>query len=202
MLWIFTLSLLWWVNISFLLIIKQIQPWACGCDCSFWLYSGAKPWGSSERPQGNCGSLMVSPSSTLLSFVFWSLDLRGKSTYQKEDTLFLKLDPQGNVNEPFFSFSLDLTKVIQFSSVTQSCQILCNLSITNFRSLLKLMSIELVMPSNHLFLIVPFSSCLQSFPASGSFPVSQFFTSGSQRIGVSASASVLPMIIQDWFPLG
>ena len=48
----------------------------------------------------------------------------------------------------------------------------------------------------------PFSSFLQSFPASGSFPVSQFFISGGQRIGVSASASVLPMNIQDWFPLG
>ena len=50
--------------------------------------------------------------------------------------------------------------------------------------------------------VVPFSSCLQSFPVSGSFPVSQFFTSGGQSIGVSASASVLPMNIQDWFPLG
>ena len=48
---------------------------------------------------------------------------------------------------------------------------------------------------------VPFSR-LQSFPASGSFQISQFFTSGGQRIGVSASASVLPMNIQDWFPLG
>ena len=47
-----------------------------------------------------------------------------------------------------------------------------------------------------------FSSCLQSFPESGSFPMSQFFTSGGQSIGVSASASVLPMNIQDWFPLG
>ena len=48
--------------------------------------------------------------------------------------------------------------------------------------------------------VVPFSSCLQSFPASGSCPVSQFFTSGGQNIG--ASASVLAMNIQDWFPLG
>ena len=48
----------------------------------------------------------------------------------------------------------------------------------------------------------PFSSCLQSFPASGSFPVSQLFRSGGQSIGVSASASVLPMNTQDWFPLG
>ena len=50
--------------------------------------------------------------------------------------------------------------------------------------------------------VVPFSSCLQSFPASGSFPMSQLFSSGGQSIGVSATASVLPMNIQDWFPLG
>ena len=50
--------------------------------------------------------------------------------------------------------------------------------------------------------VISFSSCLQSWPASGSFPMSQFFTSGGQRIGVSASASVLPMNIHDWIPLG
>ena len=50
--------------------------------------------------------------------------------------------------------------------------------------------------------VVPFSSRLQSFPASGSFPISPFFASGGQSIGVSASASVLLMNIQDWFPLG
>ena len=50
--------------------------------------------------------------------------------------------------------------------------------------------------------VIPFSSCLQSFPASGSFPMSQFFKSGGQSNGVSTSTSVLPMSIQDWFPLG
>ena len=50
--------------------------------------------------------------------------------------------------------------------------------------------------------VIPFPSCLQSFPASGSFQKSQFFTSGGQSIGVSASASVLPVNIQDWFPPG
>ena len=50
--------------------------------------------------------------------------------------------------------------------------------------------------------VIPFSSRLQSFPASGSFQMSQFFASGGQSIGVSASASVLPMNIQHWFPLG
>ena len=50
--------------------------------------------------------------------------------------------------------------------------------------------------------VIPFSSCLQSFPAPGSFLVSQFFTSGGQSIGVSAASSVFPVNIQDWFPLG
>ena len=50
--------------------------------------------------------------------------------------------------------------------------------------------------------VIPFSSHLHSFPASGSFPMSQFFTSGGQSIGVSASAWALPMNIQDWYPLG
>ena len=50
--------------------------------------------------------------------------------------------------------------------------------------------------------VIPFSSCLQSFPASGAFQISQFFTSGGQSVGVSASAWVLPMNIQDWSPLG
>ena len=58
-----------------------------------------------------------------------------------------------------------------------------------------------VMPSNHLISDVPFSSLLKSFPASGSFQISQFFPSGGQSIGVSASASVLPLNIQEWFPL-
>ena len=83
---------------------------------------------------------------------------------------------------------------------TTACQ--ASLSITNSQNLPKLMSIESVMPSNHLILCVPFSSCLESFPASGSFPMSQLFTSGGQSIGVSASASILLMSIQDWFPLG
>ena len=73
-----------------------------------------------------------------------------------------------------------------------------SLSITNSRSLVKLMSIESVMPSNRLILCHP----LPSFPASGSFQMSLFFASGGQSIGVSALASVLPMNIQDLFPLG
>ena len=78
---------------------------------------------------------------------------------------------------------------------TAACQ--ASLSITKSWNLLKLMSIESVMPSTISSSVVLFSSCLQSFPASGSFQMSQLFTSGGQSIRVSASASVLPMNIQD-----
>ena len=101
--------------------------------------------------------------------------------------------------------------MIQFSSVAQSCLTLCDpmnctcqasLSITSSQSLPKLMSIESVMPSSYLILCHSFSYCPQSFPASESFSMSRLFTSGGQSIGASASASVLPVNIQDWFPLG
>ena len=107
----------------------------------------------------------------------------------------------------------DKSKTISISSVqslswvwlfatswTAACQ--ASLSITNSQCLLKLMSIESVIPSSHLILCLPLSSHLQSFPASGSFQISQFFPLGGQSIGVSDSASVLPMNIQDWSPLG
>ena len=77
-----------------------------------------------------------------------------------------------------------------------------SLSFTISWSLLRLMSIELLMPSNHVILCRPLLLLPQSFPASRSFPVSQLFVSGGQSIGVSALASVLPMNIQDLFPLG
>ena len=85
-----------------------------------------------------------------------------------------------------------------------------SLFITISRSLLKLMSIKSMMPSNHFILchptisysVVPLSSCLQSFPTSGSFLITQFFASCGQSTGASSSVSVLSMNIQDWFPLG
>ena len=104
-----------------------------------------------------------------------------------------------------------LISFIQFSSVTQLCLTLCdpmNCSTPGLpvhhqlQSLLKLMSIESVMPSNHLILHRPFSSHFQSFPVSGSFQMSWLFASGGQSTGVSVSTSVLPVNIQDQFPLG
>ena len=77
-----------------------------------------------------------------------------------------------------------------------------SLSNTYCRSLPKPMSIEWVMPSTHLILCCPLSSCPESCPASGSFQMSQLFASGGQSIGVSALTSVLPMNTQDQSPLG
>ena len=76
------------------------------------------------------------------------------------------------------------------------------LSITNSWNSLKLMSIESVITSNHLILCCPLLLLPLIFPSIRSFPVSQFFASGGQIVGVSASALVLPMNIQHWFPLG
>ena len=75
-----------------------------------------------------------------------------------------------------------------------------SLFITNSRSLLKLMSIKSVMPSSHLILCHPFSSCPQSLPASKSFPMSQLFAWGGQSTGVSALASFLPRKSDGWSP--
>ena len=99
-----------------------------------------------------------------------------------------------------------------FSSVAQSCPILCDLMNCSMPGLPVHHQLpeftqthvhwvgDFIQPSHPLS--IPFSSCPQSFPASGSFQMSQLFTSGAQSFGVSASASVLPMITQDWSPLG
>ena len=97
-----------------------------------------------------------------------------------------------------------------FSSVAQSCPTRCNpmdCSTSGFSVHLQLSEpaqthvhwVSDAIQSSHP--VIPFSSCLRPFPASGSFSMSQFFTSGDQSIGASASASVLPMNIQDWFLL-
>ena len=86
---------------------------------------------------------------------------------------------------------------VQLFVTPQTAARQASLSITKSWSLLKLMSIESVMPSNHLILCRPLLLCLQPSPASGSFQMTEFFASGGQSIEVSASASVLPVNIQD-----
>ena len=98
---------------------------------------------------------------------------------------------------------------LQFSSVSQSCPILCHLQHTRLRCPSPTpRACSNSCPSSrwcHPTIwssVVPFSSCPQSLPASSSFLMSQLFASDGQSIGVSASASVLPMSTQDWSPLG
>ena len=108
----------------------------------------------------------------------------------------------GTLVKLYIQFSLvqSLSRVQLFATPwITACQ--ASLSITNSRSLPKPMSIESV-DSTLSSSVVPFSSCPQFFPASGSSQMSQLFTSGGQSIGISVSTSILPMNIQDWFPLG
>ena len=95
---------------------------------------------------------------------------------------------------------LCLTCVWLFASWTAACQ--ASLSFTNSRSMLKLMSVESVMPSSHLILCHPLLLLPSIFPSIRVFAMSLLFPSDGQSIGASASASVLPMNIQDGFPLG
>ena len=92
-----------------------------------------------------------------------------------------------------------------FVVVQLLCPTICNCidwSTPGFPVLHYLLEFESVMLSNHLILCHPFSSCSQSFPASGSFPMRWLLASGGQSTGASASASVLPVNFQGWFPLG
>ena len=98
-----------------------------------------------------------------------------------------------------FSSFQSLGRVWPFATRwTAACQ--TSLYITNSQSLLKLISIDSVMPSNHLMLCVPFLLPHSIFPSKRSFQMSQLFASDGQSIGVSASTSDFPMNIQDWFP--
>ena len=100
-----------------------------------------------------------------------------------------------------FYVSVQLLSHVQLFVTPWTAILQASLSITNSWSPPKPMSIESLMPSNHLIPCLPFSSCPQSFPASRSFPVSQLFASGGQSAAVSASTLALPMKIQDWSPL-
>ena len=98
--------------------------------------------------------------------------------------------------------SVQLLSYIQLFVTPWTAARQASLSITNSQSLLKLIPIKSVMPSNHLILCYPLLLLPSTFPASGSFPTSQSFISGGQSTGTSVSASGLPMNAQEWFPLG
>ena len=145
----------------------------------------------------------------------WLLQGRYANTQEAYEKIFNIISHRGNANlnhNERFSYIhsvliLDAQSCLKFfvNPWTAACQ--TSLSITNSWSSLKLMSIESVMPSNHLILCRPLFFLPSIFPASGSFPMSLLFASGGQNIGASASTSVLLMNIQliffriNWFDL-
>ena len=159
-------------------------------------------------------------SEPATNFIFYGTD-GDPSTASKlgwansETSVFHFLDTPVNYQDKALyqdreaAFSRPMFLPGKFSSGAQSCLTLCNpmdYSTQSLRVHHQLSEFtqthvhwvgDAIQPSHSLL-----SSCLQSFPASGCFQMSQFFASGGQNIGVSASASVLPMNIQDWFPLG
>ena len=117
---------------------------------------------------------------------------------------FYQMHPlsQNLMSHKTFLSSVQLFSHVQLFATPWTSTRQASLSITNSRSPPKPMSIELVMPSNHLFLCRPLLHLPQYFPASGSLPMSQLFASNAKNIGSSVSTSVFPMNTQDWYPLG
>ena len=171
-------------------MINLVDWWCCSVQlCPFWL---SACWISQVL-------IGIEISNYYCKFINFSLQF-----YKIFPHIFWCLIVRCIHTEDFYVFSESVQSLscvwLFVAPWTAACQ--ASLSITNLQSLVKLMSIELVMPSNHLIICHPLFFLPSNFPASGSFPTSQFAASGSQSIGASASASVLPMNIQDWLPLG
>ena len=142
------------------------------------------------------------PSFLFLSFFFFfffifclSAIIFCLKTFMEWDKAYIY-----NLNARFSS--LQLPSHVWLIATPWTAVLQASLSITNSWSSPKLMSIESVMPSNHLILCRPLLLLPSTFPTSGSFLMSQLFASAGQNIGVSASTSVFPMNTQDWSPLG
>ena len=132
----------------------------------------------------------------MYEWINYATPIQWNTTQQQKGINYCYTATQMNLKGTQFSSAQLLSSVRLFVTPWTAAH-QASLSITNSRSLLKLMSIESEMPSNHLILCHPLLPCLQSFPASGSFQMSQLFASGGQSVGALASASVLPMNIQD-----
>ena len=165
-------------------------------------------------PGSSCPLLLL-PSAFPIIMVF-SDESALRIRWPKYWSFSFSISPSMNIQDWFplgNILCLSLSSASQFSSVQSLSPVRlfatsgiaahqASLSITNSQSSVKLTSIESVMHSAISSSVVPFSSCPQSLPASESFPMSQLFAWGGQSIGVSASASVLPVNNQDWSHLG
>ena len=166
--------------------LSRVQLFVSPMDCS--LPGSFCPWGFSRQeywnglpfpPPGDLSNPMIEPRSPTLQADSLPSDPLGKPMYRHQFILSVvsnSLQPHG----------LQHARLPCPSPTPGACSNLCPLS-------------QWCHPAISSSAIA-FSSCPQSFPASGSFQMSQFFASGAQSVGVSASASVLPMNIQDWFP--
>ena len=126
------------------------------------------------------------------------LSLSFSHTHSYTNILITLTEGKGKIS--FIVYSVQSLSRVRLFVTPWTAARQASLSITNNRSSLKLMSIESVYHPAISSSVVPFSSCPQSLPASGSFPMIQLFAWGGQSIGVSALASVLPMNTQDWSP--
>ena len=173
----------WGIHFKTILVIDEYWSIFIGISQHNWSlrvgYQGFIAWVQSK---GIAGCTCVKP-------VILTLNLTGKL-----------MNLMGDAQYIIFS-SVQLLSCVWLFATPWITARQASLSITNSQSPPKPMSIELVMPSNHLILCHPFSSCPQSFPSSGSFQMTQLFASGGQNIGVSTSTSVVPMNTQDWSPL-
>ena len=144
------------------------------------------------------------------------IDISPKTTHNGSNKHIKRCSPSSALREMWIKttvrYCLTFTQIaissvqslsrVRLSATTWTAAHQASLSITNSRSPPKLMSISRWCHPTISSSVVPFSSCLQSFPTSGSFQMSQLFASGGQIIGVSTSTSVLPMNTQNWSPLG
>ena len=161
--------------------------------------------GLGRSPGGRHGNLLqYSCLENSMDRRAWQATVHRIAKNMTEATLLMDKQWQRVDTEPLSLVVVQLPSCVQLFAIpwTAACQ--ASLSFTISWGLPKLMSIELVMPSNYLILccLLLLLSYLQFFPASGSFPLSPFFASGGQNIGASASATVLPVNIQSWFSLG
>ena len=149
----------------------------------------------------------LSSSSLLLLSSCWSICSQRLNPAAESAA---HLSPASYIQQDLLSFGFLIISLVVVQSPspvwlfatpwTVACQ--TSLSFTNAWGLLKHCPLSWCCHPTISFSVTPFSSCPRSFPASGSFPMSKFFASGGQTIGTSTSASVLPVNIQGWFPLG
>ena len=151
-----------------------------------------------NEPSGPQGPSAAHPRPSALAvilghfYLFPVICVRGQAI---QETEWCSCD-KWHFNPRFSGVVIQLLSHVQLFVNPWTAAHQASLSLTISRILCKFMSIELVMPSSHLILCCHPLLCLQSFPASGSFPMSQLFASGGQSIGAPVSASVLPMNIQ------